>query len=414
MDHEDKPFGRMPDNAFNLLNTQIPPQLRTLADVISDEGFQLRIVGGAVRDALMGKTPKDIDLGTDGTPEEILKVLETNDYRVIPTGLQHGTVTAVAGGVNYEITSLRIDRACDGRHAVVDFTRNWRIDAERRDLTVNAMSCTLEGDLYDYFNGYEDLKNRRCLFVGNAEKRIREDYLRILRYFRFHARIVPDPTLPGSHDEATLKALRENRHGLNRISGERIWQEMGKILTGPAAPAELRVMYDLELMKEIGLDQDTSVHMDHFCRMHARSHDAIACLCSLLNSPEDIEKMKKRWKFSNSEERMGMFLVTQRNKDYSLKACKDFLVDKTPLDFVVQWTHIKDAPEADIDILKQWPIPTFPVNGGTLKKLGAKPGPSMGEMLADLKQEWKDSDFSMDQAALEERAKERISAQQES
>ena len=142
-------------------------------------------MGGVVRDLLLGRKPKDIDIATECVPEETLRLLEREGIRNIPTGLQHGTVTAhMEDGKDYEITTLRIDRITDGRHAVVEFTNDWKLDAERRDLTINAMSLTLDGTLYDYFEGQHHLAERRVVFVGDARSRIKEDYLRILRYFR--------------------------------------------------------------------------------------------------------------------------------------------------------------------------------------------------------------------------------------
>lgn len=144
-----------------------------------------------VRDLLLGQKPKDIDLATECLPEEVLRLLEEEKIRNIPTGLQHGTVTAHMD-TDYEITTLRIDRVTDGRHAVVEFTNDWKLDAERRDLTINAMSLSLDGTLYDYFEGQRHLAERRVQFVGDSRKRIKEDYLRILRYFRLASMYIDD------------------------------------------------------------------------------------------------------------------------------------------------------------------------------------------------------------------------------
>lgn len=173
--------GKLDTPHFRKLRTS---ELLRLEHMFSSNGYTLRLVGGAVRDLLLGRDPKDIDLATDCGPEDMVKLMEAEGVRYIPTGLQHGTITVNTSEGTYEITTLRVDRQTDGRHATVDFTSDWRIDANRRDLTINAMSLGLDGSLYDYFNGQQHLAERRVEFVGDAKLRIREDYLRILRYFR--------------------------------------------------------------------------------------------------------------------------------------------------------------------------------------------------------------------------------------
>ena len=157
--------------------------LLRLEELFRSEGHSLRLVGGAVRDLLLGQHAKDIDLATECVPEKMLEILEREQIRNIPTGLKHGTITAHMDR-DYEITTLRIDRVTDGRHAIVEYTNDWKIDSERRDLTINSMSLGIDGTLYDYFEGQRHLAERKVRFVGDARTRIREDYLRILRYFR--------------------------------------------------------------------------------------------------------------------------------------------------------------------------------------------------------------------------------------
>lgn len=165
----------------------ISPDVKTLGELFSRNGFEIRVVGGAVRDVALGKSPKDIDLATDATPQEMQKMFDRAMIKHIPTGIEHGTLTAVLNNEPYEITTLRADTETDGRHAEVKFVKSWEEDAKRRDLTYNAMSMDIEGNLYDYFGGMDDLQDKVSKFVGDAEQRIKEDYLRILRYFRFKA-----------------------------------------------------------------------------------------------------------------------------------------------------------------------------------------------------------------------------------
>ena len=227
----------------------LTPELLTLASAFDKQGYDLRIVGGAVRDILLGIKPKDVDISTNATPEQMIELFKDNQIRYIETGLQHGTLTAHLNQQDFEITTLRIDAETDGRHAVVKFTDDWRLDAERRDLTFNAMSLTLDGTLHDYFGGRYDLENRRVRFVGDPMCRIQEDYLRILRYFRFYGRIAVNPD---NHNQHTLDVISQCVEGLDRIAVERIWVEMAKILTGNYAPCLLQHIYNLKVAEHIG------------------------------------------------------------------------------------------------------------------------------------------------------------------
>lgn len=224
--------------------------LKSIIDLFSREQHELRIAGGAVRDLLSGRKPQDVDFATTATPEQMKTLFQAAGVRLINNkGEKHGTITARLHEENFEITTLRIDVVTDGRHAEVEFTTDWQKDAERRDLTINSMFLGVDGTLFDYFNGYEDLKNKKVRFVGQAKQRIEEDYLRILRYFRFYGRIVDKP---GDHDPETLAAIAENAKGLAGISGERIWVELKKILVGNHVNHLMHLIYDLNVAPYIG------------------------------------------------------------------------------------------------------------------------------------------------------------------
>lgn len=229
--------------------SMLTSELFTVTKPFQEQGFDIRIVGGAVRDILLGIQPKDVDLGTNATPSEMIALFKQYKVHYIETGLQHGTITAHVNKRDFEVTTLRIDAETDGRHAKVQFTDDWKLDAERRDLTFNAMSLGLDGSLFDYFGGREDLFNHRVRFVGDPRLRIQEDYLRILRYFRFYGRIALEPD---NHDQTTLNVIRECSDGLRQISVERIWMEVSKILTGNHTPALFRRMYELNVSQSIG------------------------------------------------------------------------------------------------------------------------------------------------------------------
>lgn len=224
--------------------------LKSLTELFAKENHELRIAGGAVRDLLNGVKPQDVDFATTATPTEMKEMFQAAGIRMINNkGEKHGTITARLHEENFEVTTLRIDVTTDGRHAEVEFTTDWQKDAERRDLTINSMFLGFDGTLFDYFNGYADLKNKKVRFVGHAKQRIQEDYLRILRYFRFYGRIVDKP---GDHDRETLEAVAENAKGLAGISGERIWVELKKILTGDHVNHLIHLIYDLDVAPHIG------------------------------------------------------------------------------------------------------------------------------------------------------------------
>ncbi|XP_023212200.1 CCA tRNA nucleotidyltransferase 1, mitochondrial-like isoform X2 [Centruroides sculpturatus] len=234
-----------------LFQTLLTPEVKELASIFQRYGYELRIAGGAVRDLLMNKQPLDIDFASTATPQQMKEMFTAENIRMISAkGESHGTISVrINDKENFEITSLRIDVKTDGRHADVVFTTDWQLDASRRDLTINSMFLGLDGTLYDYFNGTDDLNKHRIIFVGDPTLRIKEDYLRILRYFRFYGRIAVDPNC---HDADTLNAIRENAEGLGGISGERIWMEWSKILTGNHCKEIVKTMIEIGLSPYIG------------------------------------------------------------------------------------------------------------------------------------------------------------------
>lgn len=189
------------------------PELTFLFELFKKHNYEMRIAGGAVRDLLMNIAPKDVDMATVATPDQMKELFEGEGIRMLNrNGEKHGTITVrINDKENFEVTTLRIDVRTDGRHAEVQFVSDWKLDSNRRDLTVNSLFLGQDGTVYDYFNGVEDLKERRVRFVGEPEQRIREDYLRILRYFRFYGRICDSED---KHDEKSLIAVKNNTSGL--------------------------------------------------------------------------------------------------------------------------------------------------------------------------------------------------------
>ena len=204
------------------------PSLVKVFDAIESAGGEVRVNGGAVRNSLMGLAVDDIDLSTTLLPQETAKAVDVAGLKSVPTGIEHGTITVVSDKTGYEITTVREDIETDGRHAVVKFGSDWTKDAERRDLSINALYCDRQGEVFDPLNGLEDINSKTIRFIGEASDRIEEDYLRILRFFRFFAWYGE-----GRPDAAGLKACAKLKSGLESISAERIWMEFRKLLSAP-------------------------------------------------------------------------------------------------------------------------------------------------------------------------------------
>ena len=356
----------------------IPGQssISQLDKVFKNGGFELRIVGGAVRDLALNKEPKDVDLATDATPDEMIVILDKAGIRHKPTGLEHGTLTAIIDNEPYEITTLRADTETDGRHAEVEFVKSWEEDAKRRDLTYNAMSMDMEGNLFDYFGGMDDLQDKVSKFVGDAEERIKEDYLRILRYFRFQGRL-STPTW----DEDTLNAISTHAEGIAQVSAERIWQEMSKVLAGNNVANVLDHMTKTGVSKVIGLStNDLSKVKDN--------RSPIIALAQMGNTTD----IAKRWRLSNNESALLDFLVKNKANTLDQKKIEDMLADGIDKEKVSALAELQGQKKmADHAMVTS--IPDFPVSGADLIATGMKPGPDLGKKLAQLKQQWKAGNF---------------------
>ena len=350
----------------------ITSSIKKLDKVFKSNNYELRIVGGAVRDLALDKTPKDIDLATDATPDEMMEILDKSGIRHIPSGLEHGTITAILDNEPFEITTLRADKETDGRHAEVEFVKSWEEDAKRRDLTYNAMSMDMEGNVFDYFGGMDDLQDKGSKFVGDPEERITEDYLRILRYFRFQGRL-STPTW----DKDTLKAISSNSEGLKKISAERVWQEMGKVLSGNNVANILDYMAKTGVSKVIGLStNDLNKVKDN--------GNSIVALAQTGNTID----IAKRWKLSKVQATMLDFLVKNKSNTLDQKKVEDMIADGVDKELISALATLQ-GKEVNIDA----EVPNFPITGADLIAKGMKPGPEIGAKLGQLKQKWKDSNF---------------------
>ena len=354
----------------------LSPGIIQLDKVFKSSNYEMRIVGGAVRDLALKKAPKDIDLATDATPQQMQKMLDKAMIKHIPTGIEHGTLTAIIDGEPYEITTLRSDKETDGRHATVEFVKSWEEDAKRRDLTYNAMSMDMEGNVFDYFNGMDDLQDKVSKFVGDADERIKEDYLRILRYFRFQGRL----STPSWNDD-TLKAISSNTSGLAKVSAERIWQEMSKVLAGNNVANVLDHMTKTGVSKVIGLSTNNLTKVQD-------NRSPIIALAQMDNTVD----IAKRWRLSNNEAVLLDFLVKNKANTLDQKKIEDMLADGIDKEKVSALAELQGQKKmADHAMVTS--IPDFPVTGADLIATGMKPGPEMGAKLNQLKTQWKQSNF---------------------
>ena len=353
------------DVKSSILKKIMTSSLLKLEALFDNNKFDLRIIGGAVRDLMSGKQPKDIDLASDATPDEMISMFDEAGIRFIPTGVEHGTITVLLDDTPYEITTLRADVETTGRHATVEFIRNWKEDAQRRDLTYNAMSLDFDGTLYDYFDGMDDLQKSQSKFVGDPEQRIKEDYLRILRYFRFQGRI-SNPVW----DTNTINAIRSNAKGLFKISAERVWMEMQKILTSPNVVEVLTWMGKTGVTEHIGLSVvDTP-----------KVHDnPIAALAAITND----RNLASHWKFSNNENALFNYLLTHKNTVLDQAKAEELITDGDNSE------HVQALAAMQGVTIKPFDQTEFPVRGQDLINIGMPAGPEIGQTLEKLRQAWK-------------------------
>jgi len=360
----------------------ITPELRTLDRVFRKYKHEIRIVGGAVRDIALKKTPEDIDLGTTATPDDMIKMFDKENIRYEPTGLQHGTLTAIINKEPFEITTLRSDDETDGRRAKVSFVKDWEIDAERRDLTYNAMSLDFQGNLYDYFGGLDDLQDKVSKFVGDPNERIKEDYLRILRYFRFQSKLVNPSWLP-----ETITAIKNNKDGLKSISVERIWKEVKKILMSVGRKETLEKMQNTGVAGVIGLDLSNAKNF--------KGRTAISVLARVGNNIG----LADTWKLSNYDSMLLKFYSTYNKKQTTEQEAKEMIVDGAKPENVAELLHLQGQDDL-ANKIEKWQVPEYPITGKDLIDAGMQPGIEMGNKLRDLKQKWKESGYTLDKQSL--------------
>ena len=371
------------------------------ASVIAALG-EARFVGGAVRNALLGAPVSDIDIAVPLQPEESQKRLEAAGIKVVPTGIAHGTVTAIKNGTVFEVTSLRRDVETDGRRAVVAYTADWKADAARRDFTINALYAAGDGEIFDYHGGIQDLIAGHVRFVGDAGKRIAEDYLRILRLFRFHAWYGK-----GEIDAEALRASADARAHLARLSGERIAKEMLRLLECANPVPVLRVMAASAILPEIlpgALDMARLEHLIHIDAENLFAPDPLLRLAALLPDAEAAASVGERLKLSNAaRERLGDLAGAVLAAQPSATEVHKLLYRLGPPRFhdrvLLAWAAGPRAAMGWRMLLKMaegWQSPHFPVSGADVIAAGVPEGPGVGKVLAALEAWWMDQDFPDD------------------
>ena len=372
-------------NEFEKINTTafkelMTPELKKLGTVFNKAGHEIRLVGGVVRDLALKKFPKDVDLATDANPNDVVELLNKNNIKNKPTGIEHGTITAIINKTPYEITTLRADKETDGRRAKVQFVKDWKQDAERRDLTYNAMSLDFKGKLYDYFGGMDDLQDKVSAFVGDPDEIIKEDFLRILRYFRFQSKL-EDP----KWDQNTIKAIANNADDLKRISVERIWSELKKMLVSRNVEESLRYMGQTGVAKAI----DLPVENASMIKRLAKTEDPIVPLAVLV---DDIT-LAETWKMSKEETQLLRFLVQNKKTSLTKESAIDFIHDGYSKKMVLDLINLQGKKALD-DVVRNYEAPQFPVQGRDLIAKGMKPGVDVGRQLAQLRDNGKQVDIN--------------------
>ena len=394
------------------------PATRKLMEAL---GGNARFVGGAVRNALLDKPVSDIDIATPLTPDRVQALLAAAGIHFVPTGIEHGTITAVVEGKPYEITTLRRDVETDGRHAIVAFSGDYAEDAQRRDFTMNALYAAADGEVFDYTGGVEDLRAGRVRFVGDAVTRIREDYLRILRLFRFHAWYGK-----GEIGAEALRAAAQEKAGIAKLSGERVAKEMLRLLEAENPVPVLRLMAAGSILAEVLPGKVNIARLERLAGIDAANFfapDALLRLAALLEHDKALAGwVADRWKLSNEARGRLSNLVSAGEKIVSYISIREarkllYRLDVRPFKDRVFLKWAEDAKlsnatqwRALLALADAWERPRFPLGGHDVMRAGVPKGPLVGRILAEVEEWWIDSDFTDDEFSLAERLKAVVQA----
>ena len=382
---------------------------------------EARFVGGAVRNALLGAAVVDIDIAVPMPPREALARLKAKGIRTIETGLDHGTITAVAGTHAFEITSLRRDVETDGRHAKIAFTDDWAQDAARRDFTINALYASANGEIFDYATGVEDLIAGKVRFMGDARTRIAEDYLRVLRLFRFQAWYGR-----GEIDTEGLRAAAQAKDKLKTLSAERIAKELLRLLEADHPGPVLRVMAATGILPELLPEASQLPRLERLAELEAANglpRDAVLRLAALLPDDEETaHACADRLRLSNADRARlelalgGAALAAQLSPPQARRLLYRLGAGRFKDKLLLQWAGAPSWAAADAwrDLLKMaegWQRPRFTLTGRDVMQAGVPEGPEVGRVLARLEDWWVEEDFAVEESLLRRRLKEMIGQQ---
>ncbi len=386
--------------------------LPRLLDVLDRDGEEARVVGGAVRNALLGIAIHEVDVATTAVPDEVVRRVQAAGFKPVPTGIEHGTVTVVIDRHPFEVTTLRQDVETYGRHAKVAFGRDWKVDAERRDFTINALSATRDGAVYDYVGGLEDLAARRVRFIGDPGKRIGEDYLRILRFFRFHAAYGTSD----HPDAAGLAACIAGRDGLDLLSRERVRMEIMKLVVAPHAVPTLVSMTDAGLLLRVFGGVSFLASFENMAKVEAAiggKPDPVRRLGALgVMVAEDAERLWQKLRLTNAEhERLASMAEGWRRMSSGLSEgqARALLYRLGPEHFtdhaLLAWAR-SDATAHDMTwhalatLPQRWSAPAFPLKAADFIARGVEKGPALGAALTAAEQAWIAAGFPGDADVL--------------
>jgi poly(A) polymerase len=391
------------------------PSTQAVFTALEADGYQVRAVGGAVRNSLLGLPATDIDIATTALPHETLAAASRAGLKTFPTGLAHGTVTVMAHGIPHEVTTLRRDTDTDGRHAIVAFTSDWAADASRRDFTINALYCDRRGEIYDPLGGLVDLNPARIRFIGDPKRRIEEDYLRILRFFRMSATFLADDHLAAyGLDKEGLVACKSLAAGLAQISGERIQSELFKLLRARQVVPVLAAMVDANVLTHIwDLPANVRalarlVQIESQLPLGSDQIRRLAALC--VRAPADVSLIDRRLKLASKlRQQLLRCAGMQVERTLSLDDAKAMIYRfgaQTFLDRLLLGWAQSDADIGD-DAYRQLALqaghfspPNFPLKGADVIERGVTPGPGIKAMLAQIEAEWIANGFQLDRSAL--------------
>ncbi|KXG85883.1 CCA tRNA nucleotidyltransferase [Agrobacterium bohemicum] len=396
------------------------PALQRILALLNADGGEARIVGGAVRNALMGMPVGDIDMATTLPPQDVVERAREAGIKAVPTGIEHGTVTLVLDGEGFEVTTLRRDVETDGRHAQVAFGTDWTEDAERRDLTINALYADTSGDVIDLVDGLADIETRNIRFIGDAHQRIAEDYLRILRFFRFFAHYGS-----GRPDADGLRASARAKDKISTLSAERVWSEMKKLLAADDPSRALLWMRQSGVLAQVlpetekwGIDaihglvtaeQALSWKPDALMRISAivpTDAERVSAMTSRLRMSKAEAKRLAQWAsapavdpaitdaaFDRLLYRQGVEGVVMRLK-LALAAARAYVsTGDAAMQKIARFSNLLSRAQ-------KFEKPNFPLTGADVLSAGVTPGPKVGEILGELEEKWIEFNFSLDRAAL--------------